>query len=313
MDQSAHALSRSPTQQPPPQKRTTRPRFNRSQSASADLSPPRPSTDRTTSTISTQPLSKKLPFPLQSGVDRAKHRGERIAHAFVDRTPVSAVADRVRGHERAEPLKRGGAAPNESAPDLVNLADADAAPVKIPQKKVTARDVEEETLRRFRRNEELQTTAESLTGLARDSTRRVDTMYYAILEKASSLRSSISGLKDLAQDSQRLLNSFENNAGQVDKDLGDQVRAFGGFEKQQHRVTRLEDRIHESMKKTETLSDRLEVARKRVELWEKRENEWQARTSSMNKILRITCKQLLIKLQCKSKSYGVLSECWPLL
>lgn len=263
-------------QRPTTPKRPLRPNFHRSQSASADLSPPRNALDRI-ATNSSILATRKLHIPLTHGADRAKKGGEKLAHAVADHSPVSAVTDRLKGHE--QPQKRNASAPLP-AEVAAPASESAAAPIQPLPRKVTIADVEKEKERRTRRNEELQRTLEGLSELARDGSQRIDVTFYSILQNAASLRSTITGLRELSDDSQQLLERFQADSGEVDKELGAQIAAINGFRDQRKQVTTLEERIQKSMSKTKGLSDRLEVARKRVELWEKRENEWQSRTSS---------------------------------
>lgn len=106
-------------------------------------------------------------------------------------------------------------------------------------------------------------------------------MFYSIVEKVSTLQATMRSLQQLSVRSTRLHDEFRKEATTVEADYRRQVDHFSEFEDQQKQIGMLEQRIHQGVTKTQMLSNRLEAARKRVELWEKRENEWQARTSSL--------------------------------
>lgn len=120
----------------------------------------------------------------------------------------------------------------------------------------------------------------SLADLANSSTRRLDTTYYSILEKISSLRSTIGSLQELSTASATLRHDFEQRTGEIVSQVNDQISDYHAFEEQQSRVQEFEQRINASVERSIVLNQRLEAARDQAEVWSKRETEWQARTSS---------------------------------
>lgn len=127
---------------------------------------------------------------------------------------------------------------------------------------------------------ELRRSLNDMSGLVVETTRRLDQAFDSIKEKILSLRGTMSSLQEVSSDSKDLRASFNKDVTNVKVEVQAQINAFAAFENQQHAIDDLEARIKAGKKRTETLSTRLEIARRRVEQWEAREKEWQAKTSS---------------------------------
>lgn len=190
--------------------------------------------------------------------------------------PGQVIADKI--SSKASSSKHGSAQPSRR-PSPARLDEAEKAPIKLPQKPIRPADVARERQRQLRRDEELSSSLGELSDLAHNSSERLDNLYYAILEKVASLRSTIAKLQELSAASKKLLGDFQGEAEGFEADLKGQIAAFGDFEMQGKTIGELEGRIQAGMTRAKSLSDRLEAARNKVELWEQRENEWQARTS----------------------------------
>ena len=89
----------------------------------------------------------------------------------------------------------------------------------------------------------------------------------------------IQQLQELSADSRKLHEDFEDRAQQFESDFKGQVAAFSDFEEHERTISELENRIHAGVTRVETLSGRLEKARKTVEIWGERENQWQQKTT----------------------------------
>ncbi|KAI0383859.1 hypothetical protein F5Y04DRAFT_22727 [Hypomontagnella monticulosa] len=116
---------------------------------------------------------------------------------------------------------------------------------------------------------------------------RLDDTYYAVLEKLSTLQSTIIGLKELAGMSQELNGKFEKESQALYSELEEQTDYFGQFDDQQKRIEELQGRIHTGRGKVEALSKRVDVVRERIEGWERADKEWQERTRKRLKIIWI--------------------------
>lgn len=127
---------------------------------------------------------------------------------------------------------------------------------------------------------ELRESLNTLSEIAHNSTRQLDTIYYSLLEKIGVLRSTIGSLQELSTVSNKLHHNFRDEVRQLEVDVRGQVDSFRGFNGQQERIEELDGRIKAGQDRVKGLSERLEECRKQAEAWEKREREWQARTSS---------------------------------
>jgi hypothetical protein len=101
----------------------------------------------------------------------------------------------------------------------------------------------------------------------------------------SVLQSSIIGLKELAQRSQRIPDDFQRDTDSLASDIRAQVDSFNRFEQQRARVDVLQDRIEKGRAKIATLSERVDVVGHRVEGWERADKEWQERTRKRLKVI----------------------------
>lgn len=122
-----------------------------------------------------------------------------------------------------------------------------------------------------------------LSDLAHGSTRRLDNTYYVILEKISSLRSTIRSLEELSSASSKLHDDFKTQVTELVAEANNQLGQYQNFHDQQSRVEALECRLNASRDRIKMINDRLETARSHAEEWGKREVEWQARTSSKSR------------------------------
>ena len=133
----------------------------------------------------------------------------------------------------------------------------------------------EEQWKNQKRQQELQSTLHSMSEQSMKTTRSLDDLYYALLEKLSGLRGTIGNLQELAGLTKRLHEQFREDAGELTGDLRKQIEAFGGFKAQQVKIEAIDGRMKESREKADRLSERLERARERVSALEVREKEWQ--------------------------------------
>lgn len=128
-----------------------------------------------------------------------------------------------------------------------------------------------------RREEELRSSLKHVEQIGMDSTRQLDDTYYAILEKASILRSTVSSLQQLADECKRMHTSFQEETTKLEQDTQQSLESFGNFDQQETTINALVSRLQDSRSKTDRLNDRLESARLRVEAYENRDNAKQAK------------------------------------
>lgn len=125
----------------------------------------------------------------------------------------------------------------------------------------------------------LRTKLSSVGSLAADITRRLDYTYYNLLERVSTLYSTIRTFQDLVDSSSTLQDDFERDNANLEQDFRKQLGEFKEFRPQIDRIDVLEKRMSAGRNKMEALGKRLDSVRQEIEGWERRENEWQARVS----------------------------------
>lgn len=108
------------------------------------------------------------------------------------------------------------------------------------------------------------------------TTRKLDDIYYSILEKVSTLKNIIGSLQELSSLTKQLRHDFDDRAEDLKDDMQEQINGFGGFNVQKDRIDGLESRVKKSREKADMLSDRLRAAQERIQVLEVREGEWQA-------------------------------------
>lgn len=144
----------------------------------------------------------------------------------------------------------------------------------------------------FTRN--LSQSLAELNDFAAGASRRLDDAYYAVLEKMSMLHNTVAALKDLAETSQDVYESFERDSRKLENEFATQVGAMGHFQTQQSKITSLQSRIHDGRSKMKALTDRVDAVRHRIELWERADKHWQEKTRKRLKIIWSTMSVLVV-------------------
>jgi hypothetical protein len=132
---------------------------------------------------------------------------------------------------------------------------------------------------------ELRNMLNNLNTLSNNTTRRLDNTYYSVLEKLSTLQSTITSLKELATMTRGLNEEFKQEAEAVVVEVQTSVDGYEGFGEQGKRIEGLADRVRKGREKIKTLGERVEVVREQVDGWEKAEGEWRERTRKRLKVL----------------------------
>ena len=120
----------------------------------------------------------------------------------------------------------------------------------------------------------------SLSEVATSTTRHLDYTYYSLLSTIPTIENTISGLRDLATESQTLLNEFTTSSiPSLTTDFSSQIASLHeNFDQvQSDRITGLENRMKGARKQVENLGLRVEGVRTKVEQWEVREREGKKR------------------------------------
>lgn len=105
------------------------------------------------------------------------------------------------------------------------------------------------------------------------ATRRLDDVYYSILEKISNLRNTISSLQELSTLTRDLHHDFIEESHELTDDIEGQIDTFGDFEGQKQKVDDLEKRIQKGRERAQGLDKRLARCRERVTWVEKKDAE----------------------------------------
>ncbi|KAK5742527.1 hypothetical protein LTR17_003330 [Elasticomyces elasticus] len=139
--------------------------------------------------------------------------------------------------------------------------------------RVKPEDVEKAKAQNAKREEELRRSLKQVEELGMSSTRQLDDTYYAILEKASILRSTVASLQQLAEESKKMRGQFDEGTKKLEEDTTKTLAGFKNFDEQERTIEELVEKLKTSKSDTTKLNERLEFARKRVEAFEKRERE----------------------------------------
>lgn len=150
-----------------------------------------------------------------------------------------------------------------------------------------------------------------LNAQSNNTTRRLDTTYYSVLEKISLLQNTISSLKELALMARELNKDFKTESEEVVEDIQTQMSSFNAFDQQQQKVSSLAGRVNQGREKIKTLSERVEVVQKRVSGWEEAEEAWQENTRKRLRILWVLIALVVAGIavfMCVPKGTGTKTE-----
>jgi len=142
--------------------------------------------------------------------------------------------------------------------------------------RVKPEDVRKAKAENEKREEELRRALNGVEEVGMQSTRRLDDTYYAILEKATTLRSVVANLQQLSEEGRKMHRHFEEDAQELERMTSETLDGFGDFQQQEKAIGELVEKLKGSKTETDALNKRLENARNRVEAYEHRENEKQS-------------------------------------
>ncbi|TAQ89555.1 hypothetical protein B7494_g2111 [Chlorociboria aeruginascens] len=126
-------------------------------------------------------------------------------------------------------------------------------------------EIAEEKEKGILRATELRNSLMGLSTLSNNTTRRLDNSYYSVLEKLSTLRNTITTLKELGSMTRALNSEFQHESEEISKEVDAQIRAFSNFKSQGKLISDLAKRVHAGRSKLSALGARVEVIRERVE------------------------------------------------
>ncbi|KAF2675455.1 hypothetical protein BT63DRAFT_38238 [Microthyrium microscopicum] len=186
-------------------------------------------------------------------------------------------------------LKEAGYAYTGSASSRKEGGSGDTATDDDEQRRLAqwAKQAARERQRAEARDIEIRSVYQDMSHTSMESTRKLDDIYYNILERLSGLQSTIGSLHELSGHTKDLRHNFDKEAAEVKKDITEQVDSFGGFETQRSQINELQSRIGGSKSTTDKLTKRLEAARNRIQVLENQEAEVQASITLKFRIIYI--------------------------
>lgn len=202
-----------------------------------------------------------------------RHARDVVQSAIETRPPISFDTLLRRDRRSPSPSKRQGSNEQQQQQQQQTAVQAQEAAF---EKSVTAQDVENARKENERRETELRQSLKNVEDVAMSSTRELDDTYYAILEKASILRSTVQSLQHLAEETRRMHTTFDEDTQKLEKETKENLDGFHDFEQQEKTINELVKRLQSSRGRADGLNGRLESARHRVEAFEQRENEQEA-------------------------------------
>ncbi|KAK3068710.1 hypothetical protein LTR53_013498 [Teratosphaeriaceae sp. CCFEE 6253] len=216
-------------------------------------------------------LHKRLHSNTITGrVSHHRHRssGKGTVQSAIDLKPPISFDSLLRRDRRSPESSRRGSATARDENEWRARAEGEAK-----RRRVKPEDVQKAKGENVKREEELRRSLQQVEELGMSSTRQLDDTYYAILEKASMLRSTVAGLQKLAEESKRMRGQFDGDVKTLEQETTTTIEGFGNFEEQERTIDELVEKLKKSKRDTAELDARLEAARVRVDAFEKREKE----------------------------------------
>ncbi|EEP76586.1 predicted protein [Uncinocarpus reesii 1704] len=128
----------------------------------------------------------------------------------------------------------------------------------------------------------------ALSSLADQSlafSQRLDTAYYNLLDRLSSIRSTIRSFHTLRDLTTSIDTDFNSEAAKLTQSTRKQIADFQGFTPQIRKIEVLEARMKSCRERASNLDQRLKTVREQIEAWDQKEVEWQKRVSRRLRIL----------------------------
>lgn len=158
-----------------------------------------------------------------------------------------------------------------------NDGAASVKEARIRRRDIRPEDVDKVRKENDRREEQLRESLKSVEEVGMSSTRQLDDTYYAILEKASILRSTVASIQQLADESRKMHSSFQDDTAKIERETEQNLDSYGNFNQQEKRINELVTHLQGLRDTTNKLNDRLESARLRVEAFEQQEKAREAK------------------------------------
>lgn len=232
--------------------------------------------------------------------DKAK---DTVSSAIDLRPPISFDSFLRRDKKSPDSSRRGSAGQQQQRELNEWRAKQQAQAEKEARRSVRPEHVEKAKALNARREEELRQSLKEVEEVGMSSTRQLDDTYYAVLEKASILRSTVASLQQLAEEAKRMHTHFQEDAETLERETRENIEGFGNFDEQEKTINELVGKLKGSKSDTDKLNERLEAARNRIEAYEKRENakrskrrkQWNATWGTLVGVLVLLVAVLLLK------------------
>ncbi|EMC93451.1 hypothetical protein BAUCODRAFT_76289 [Baudoinia panamericana UAMH 10762] len=202
-----------------------------------------------------------------------RNRARDTVQSAIELKPPVSFDHFLRRERKSPASSRRGSATQLQRDEDERKAQEQAQAEREVRRKVTATEVAQAKADNVRREDELRQTLKHVEELGMRSTRQLDDTYYAILEKASLLRSTVAGLQQLAEESKRMQKHFEEETRDLIATTHGSIEAFGDFQDQQRSIDLFVKKLNECKRETVQLDERLEQARQRTEAFDQRRKE----------------------------------------
>lgn len=207
-----------------------------------------------------------------------RHAAKETVQSALELKPPISFDSLLRREKKGHDLARSGngrhISRHQQEQQQRNVDDWAMQQAELARKRhIRPEDIEKSKKENVKRENELRDSLSAVEEVAMSSTRQLDDTYYAILEKASLLRSTVASLQQLAEESRRMHWRFEEDTKQLEQGTKTSFDGFANFDPQQLIINSLVDQLKHSKESTDCLNDRLETARHRVEAYEEREKQ----------------------------------------
>lgn len=204
---------------------------------------------------------------------RHRHLAKETVQSAIDLKPPIAFEHLLRRDKKDSDSSRRGSSHTQQRQDAQQQQyDGSREVSGLQTRQVREADVDKARKENEKREADLRESLQGVEEVGMSSTRQLDDTYYAILEKAAILRSTVASLQQLVEESRKLHSTFQDDSRKVDNDIRQSAESFGQFEQQGDKISDLVSKLEASRGRTEELNGRLESARLRVEAYEEREN-----------------------------------------
>ncbi|KAK0870833.1 hypothetical protein LTR87_013148 [Friedmanniomyces endolithicus] len=233
---------------------------------------------------------------------RHRSRAKETVQSAIDLVPPISFDHLLRRDKKTPDSTQGGSATPQQRDEAERRSQqqAQAEAEREARRRVTPQKAKADNAKR---EEELRRSLKQVEELGMSSTRQLDDTYYAILEKAAILRSTVASLQQLAEESRRMRAQFDGDAKKVEEDTTGTLAGFKKFDEQERAINELVEKLQQSKRDTAELNARLESARERVaaferrqkEKWSKRRKQWQASWGVLVGVLVLVIAVLVFK------------------